>query len=103
MKSHELIDIRETTIPFWQMKQIKDAIRAIRTYEYIIAQNVSQYRKYTQINPIDQKIMMEMESIMSSMEYLGLNYQDHHKATQRNLNLANIEKALMKFLPANDF
>jgi hypothetical protein len=102
MNTHELIDVRTTTVPFWQISEVKNAIRAIRTYEYIIAENIKQYQKHISINPIDIKTTMEMDNLIGTLENLRLHSRNHYHSTQRNRDLFNIEQALLALLPSKE-
>lgn len=102
MSSHELIDVRVTTVPFWQINEIKNAIRAIRTYEYIISENLKQYKRHTSMNPIDIKTTMEMDNLIGTLENLRLYNGNYYHSIQRNRDLFNIEHALLELLPSKE-
>jgi len=103
MSNHELIDARATTVPFWQISEIKNAIRAIRTYEYIIAENLKQYQRFVSINPIDIKTTMQMDNLVGTLENLRVYNSNHYQSIQRNRDLFNIESALLALLPSKEF
>ncbi len=102
MSTHELINVRATTVPFWQISEVKNAIRAIRTYEYIIAENIKQYQKHTSINPIDIKTTMQMDNLIGTLESLRIYSSNYYQSIQRNRDLFNIEHALLELLPSKD-
>ncbi len=102
MSNHELIDVRITTVPYWQINEIKNAIRAIRTYEYIIAENIKQYKKHILINPIDIKTTMEMDNLIGTLENLRVYSGNYYQSIQRNRDLSSIEHALLALLPSKE-
>jgi hypothetical protein len=100
--NHELIDVRITTVPFWQINEIKNAIRAIRTYEYIISENLKQYKNHTCINPIDITTTMTMENLIGTLENLKLYNKNYYESLQRNRDLHSIEQTLLALLPSKE-
>lgn len=102
MSSHELIDVRATTVPYWQISEVKNAIRAIRTYEYIINENIKQYQRFTSINPIDIATTMQMDNFIGTLENLRLYSGNHYHLTQRNRDLYHIEQGLLALLPSKE-
>ncbi len=102
MSNHELIDVRITTVPYWQINEIKNAIRAIRTYEYIISENLKQYKRNIAINPIDIQTTMAIDNLIGTLENLKLYSGNHYHSIQRNRDLSSIEQALLALLPSKE-